>query len=261
MWRSTAAPTGNLIGASGTSSVSDPLERNIISGNSFAGVWLTGTGTDNNVVAGNYIGTNAAGTGAVGNGSVVVFDPLGAGITGGVVIQGGAADNLVGTSGHRADDAGESNVISGNAHDGVDIYGSGTGGNVVAGNLIGTNAAATAALSNGYGVVLEEVTSTNWVGVNTSYGAEDADQSNVISGNAAGGIGIFDASECVVSGNLIGTNATGTAALPNGDGLQIDDSSANLVGTSGHDGASECPRAQRHCRECVWNHHLDGCIR
>ena len=230
---------GNLIGASGTSSVTDPLERNIISGNSFAGVWLTGTGTDNNVVAGNYIGTNAAGTGAVGNGSVVVFDPLGAGITGGVVIQGGAADNLVGTSGHSADDAGERNVISGNAHDGVDIYGSGTGGNVVAGNLIGTNAAATATLSNGYGVVLEEVTSTNWVGVNTIYGAEDADQSNVISGNSAGGIGIFDASESVVSGNLIGTNAAGTAALPNGDGLQIDDSSANLVGTSGQDGASD----------------------
>ncbi len=62
--------SGNLIGASGSSAVDDALERNIISGNLFAGVWITGTGTDQNVVAGNYIGTDVTGNSAVGNASV-----------------------------------------------------------------------------------------------------------------------------------------------------------------------------------------------
>ena len=64
------------------------------------------------------------------------------------MIAGGASDNLIGTSGHSADDAGQRNVISGNLNDGIDIYGHGTSGNVVAGNFIGTNAAETAGLGN-----------------------------------------------------------------------------------------------------------------
>ena len=93
--------SGNLIGASGTTSVTDPLERNIISGNSLAGVWMTGTGTDNNVVAGNYIGTTISGDTALGNGTTYQYisAQLG-GVGGGLVIEDGAADNLIGTTGH-----------------------------------------------------------------------------------------------------------------------------------------------------------------
>ena len=54
----------------------------------------------------------------------------------------------MGTTGQSADDAGERNIISGSINDGVDIYGSGTSGNVIAGNFIGTNAAGTAAIAN-----------------------------------------------------------------------------------------------------------------
>ena len=61
-----------------------------------------------------------------------------------MLIHDGASDNLIGTSGHSADDAGQRNVVSGNAYDGVDIHGSGTEGNVVAGDYLGTNAAGTA---------------------------------------------------------------------------------------------------------------------
>ena len=60
----------------------------------------------------------------------------------------GAADNLIGTTGQSAADDASRNIISGNLDDGIDIEYSGTAGNVVAGNYIGTNAAGTAALAN-----------------------------------------------------------------------------------------------------------------
>ena len=54
-------------------------------------------GTDENVVAGNFIGTNSAGTSAVANGA------------GGVLINGGAQSNLIGTNGVSAVNADEAN--------------------------------------------------------------------------------------------------------------------------------------------------------
>ena len=234
--------SGNLIGTNGDG-IDDALERNILSGNLLAGVWIYGTITDDNVVAGNFIGTSVTGDTALGNGSEVAIYSLGPAygyaIGGDVVITGGASNNLVGTSGQSADDAGERNIISGDPrNDGIDIIGSGTSGNVVAGNFIGTNAAGTAALGNaGDGVFLGEVNSTNWVGVNTVYGPANADEGNLISGNPYGGLQIGDSSDQVVAGNLIGTNAAGTAAIPNGFGVQISDSTHDLIGTSGQDGA------------------------
>ncbi len=238
--------SANLIGASGGNSTSDALERNVISGNLFAGVWLTGTGTDNNAVAGNYIGLSAAGSAALGNGSVYQEITSSNGyyyfIGGDIVIEAGASDNLIGTSGHSADDAGQRNIISGSDGDGVDLYGSGTTGDVVAGNYIGTDPAGSAAIGNPYGagIFFAEVSSC-WAGVNPVYGAEDADQGNVISGNGDGGVQIFDSSAVVVAGNLIGTDAAGTAAFPNAvAGVLISDSSSsNRVGTSGQDGADD----------------------
>src|SRR5262249_45277729 len=101
--------------------------QNVISGNAFFGVIISGAGTSNNVFAGNLIGTNAAGHAALGNRI-------------GIWIQSGATGNTIGGS-----LAGSGNVISGNAGDGVETSGTGTSNNVVAGNLIGTNAA----LANG----------------------------------------------------------------------------------------------------------------
>ena len=233
--------SSNLVGTNGDG-VSDALERNIVSGNLFAGVWMTGTGTNNNVVAGNYLGTNVTGTTAIGNGGTLQIDSLDAGIGAGVVIENGASSNLVGTTGHSADDAGQRNLISGNLGDGVDLYGSGTSNNVVAGNYVGTNPAGTAALANqGDGFYIAEVPSRNWIGVNSVYGAEDTDQANAIAGNnasGAAGIEVYDSSSTVMAGNLIGTGVSGSA-VPNYYGVVLVDSSNNLVGTSGQDGASD----------------------
>ena len=155
----------NLIGTNGDG-VNDAAERDVISGNLFAGVCMTGSGTDGNVVAGDFIGTNLTGTTAVGN------DSLKSESGAGVIVEDGASGNLIGTTGHSADDAGRRNVISGNIfNDGVYILGAGTGDDVVAGNYIGTTATGKAALQNGYeGILLLDLTTTDYIGVNPLYG-------------------------------------------------------------------------------------------
>jgi titin len=174
---------------------------NVISGNG-AGVLVIDPGTSANLLAGNKIGTNAAGSAA--NGNAV-----------GVIIQAGATGNSV-----------AGNLISGNAFDGLDLGDAGTRGNVVRGNKIGTNAAGTAALSNGFhGVLVYGSASHNVIG-GTTAGAR-----NVISGNSGDGILILGAGTTVVQGNDIGTNAAGTAALGNGSGgVNVVGGSHNVIG-------------------------------
>ncbi len=231
--------TGNLIGSNGDG-VSDALERNVLSGNLFAGVWMTGTGTDDNVVSGNYIGTTVTGDTALGNSSVVLYDSFGNELGAGVVLDSGASDNLIGTTGQSADDAGQRNIISGNLDDGIDIEYSGTVGNVVAGNFIGTNAAGTAAVANqGQAVEIAELTGVNWIGVNPVYGPENADDGNLISGNLYDATQYFYANGGVEAGNLMGTDVTGTVAIPNYDGVELYDSSNILLGSSGQDGSTD----------------------
>src|SRR5262249_6486884 len=155
------------------------------------GIEITGSGTNNNWVAGNYIGTNAAGTGALGNGSD------------GVWIHAGAQFNLIGTNADGVDDAAERNVISVNTLIGLEITANLTNNNSVAGNFIGLNAAGIAALANqGGGVFISRGAQNNTVG------GVVAAARNVISGNTLGGIGFGDASTNfnVIEGNYIGLN-------------------------------------------------------
>ena len=66
-----------MIGTNGEG-VNAALERNIISGNTYAGVWVTGAGTDNNIIAGDYVGTNPSGTQANANtgfGVLITYAP------------------------------------------------------------------------------------------------------------------------------------------------------------------------------------------
>lgn len=171
--------------------LSDVAERNIISGNvATAGVLIVHSGTEGNVVAGNYIGTDVTGTAAIGNGVGVAVD---------------AANNTIGGT-----TAAARNVLSGNIYYGVFLNTALTTGTVVAGNYIGTDATGTVALGNDYGVVIANGASGNVLG-GTSPGA-----GNLISGNAFDGVHIASGStNNTVAGNLIGTNATGTAALGN----------------------------------------------
>ncbi len=222
----------NLVGTNGDG-VSDASERNLLSGNLFAGVWITGQGTDRNAVAGNLIGARISGDVALNNGTQPVYyyyyqSTLG----GGVVIENGASYNRIGTDGESIDDAGERNVIAGSNNDGVDIAGNGTSEDIVAGNFIGTDATGTSALGiAGDGVFIAEGANSNWIGVNPIGGTAFADEGNVISGTGYDGVQIFNTSNSnVVAGNLIGTDVTGTVALGNsGQGVEIDAGAFNNI--------------------------------
>ena len=97
------------------------------------------------------------------------------------------------------------------------------GGNVIAGNFIGTDASGTTAVPNGTGIF---GTSPG----NTIGGITPADR-NLISGNTGNGIDFEESSGAatgpVIRGNYIGTDATGLKALGNG-GAGI-----NIVGFNG----------------------------
>lgn len=181
-----------------------PESRNVISGNDGGGVSLDGSG---NRAQGNYIGTNAAGDAPLRN------------MRGGVFV-GGVNNTLGGTV------PGARNVISCNLSSQVSVVSSDPNTRVQ-GNYIGTNAAGTAALNNAQlGVNIDG-------GVNVTIGGTEAGAGNVISGHlvgifilgtSGGGTGIK------IHGNFIGTNAVGTAALPNTTGVQIQNASGNTIG-------------------------------
>ncbi len=188
------------------------LRQDVISGNSVYGVFITGQGSAGNVVEGDFIGTNSNGTSSVGNDD-------------GVDIGGGASDNTIGGT-----TAAAANVISGNSLDGVQISDSGTTGNLVEGNFIGTNSNGTVAIPNARaGVTIQAGATGNIVG-----GTSVTDR-NVISGNTQYGVWIIDGGTTgnVVEGDFLGTNAGGTGALANGNGVVIAyGASDNTIGGS-----------------------------
>ena len=187
-------PTDNTVGAG-----------NVISGNSYVGISIYNTGTSDNLVAGNLIGTNDQGTAALPNGI-------------GVLISTSASSNTIGgTTGAAA------NVISGNTTYGVELANSGTTGNVIAGDKIGTDITGTVALANHDGVFITSGASANTIGGLTATPGTGA--GNIISGNTSVDVqvgalaGDPTTTDNVVAGNLIGTDVTGTAALGSDYGI------------------------------------------
>ncbi len=191
--------TGTTIGGSATGS------GNVISGNGIHGIDIKAAST---LVQGNRIGTNAAGTAAVFNGT---------GMTGsGILIEATGA-----TIGGSASGAG--NLISGNLSEGIDIEAASA---LVLGNSIGTNAAGTGGIANGDNGILVAADGN-------TIGGSVAGAGNVLSGNTKYGINVQAGSQ-VILGNLVGTNATATAAVGNHDGIRIDGAStANTIGGAG----------------------------
>ena len=114
--------------------------RNVIGGGTFGAVELSYTGSQGNLIQGNYLGVNVNGTGAVANGE-------------GVEMDSGAQNNTVGGT-----TAAARNIISGNTFGGVQlgqsISNSGSASvsavNLVQGNYIGTKADGASALANGF---------------------------------------------------------------------------------------------------------------
>jgi CSLREA domain-containing protein len=168
-----------------------PEARNVISGNAIFGVSINSPGTTGNLVQGNYIGTDVNGTAALGN-----LD--------GVWLGGGAADNTIGGV-----TPGASNVISGNTLFGVSINNSGTTGNLVQGNYIGTDASGGTALPNNAGGVVVTLDASD-----NSIGGTDSGAGNMIAFNGGPGV---KAHPDAGTGNAILANAIHSNA-----GLGID---------------------------------------
>ena len=123
-------------------------ERNVISGNNFYGVEISGSEADSNQVSGNYIGIDAAGTEELGN----TYDA--------VRIGDGAQNNTIG-----GQTAGERNVIAASTWNGVYIKGNGTDGNTVSHNYIGTDVTGTQDQGNTQdGVRIDDGAQDNTVG-------------------------------------------------------------------------------------------------
>ena len=197
---STALPSeSNLIGGT------EPGARNVISGNIRYGICLFGAvGTR---IQGNFIGTNPSGTAAIPNTLYGIYDFGNGTLIGGQTPQ-------------------ARNVISGNGINPSDPF-SRSGGilaagpnGIVQGNFIGTDARGTQALPNQkVGVYIARPILVGGATSRPGIGA-----GNLISGNTQTGIavdssGSTSTSSVRVLGNLIGTDVSGTAALPNGIGI------------------------------------------
>jgi len=174
-----------------------------------------------NSVKGCYLGTDASGSAAVPNSG------------NGVSITAGANSNQVG-----GPNSADRNIISGNRA-GINIIGTDTstaGSNIVQGNYIGVDASGAALIGNTLNGISITGTTDNLI------------ENNVSSGNGQNGVRIiglpiFDSTETVivstnaasgniVRGNRLGTNAAGTAAIPNAiDGVRLNSGAiANTIG-------------------------------
>ncbi len=170
--------------------------------------------SDGNTVEGNFLGTDATGTMAQPN-------------VRGVLCAGDFKNNTIGGT-----TAAARNLISGNTDSGIRIS-NGANNNLVQGNFIGTDATGTVALGNtNRGIELSFGAHDNTIGGTTTAAR------NLISGN---GLGIqltfpltfpttVQTANNLVQGNYIGTNAAGTAAVGNGQGVNIAAAQDNTIG-------------------------------
>ncbi|MCT7985319.1 DUF4347 domain-containing protein [Laspinema sp. A4] len=228
--------------------------RNIISGNDFDGIQITGNEANDNQILGNFIGTDITGEISLrntfsgilisgGSRSLIGGDSdsdrnvISGNGTSGIYIRETSAfnsilGNYIGTNlpgneavqnsgdGLRIEGANNSmgnNLISGNRADGILIGGNSANNNRVTGNLIGIDFTGNVALANGEaGVVIAQGATGNRIG-----GITEGDR-NIISGNQSTGVNIqTNSTQNLILGNFIGTNLTGRSAIGNGQGIAI----------------------------------------
>ena len=212
----TAAVPNNVVGIFGTADISSNGAAgvvvggtteglgNLISGNTQGGVNIN-IGTDFWQVQGNFIGTTADGTAALGNGGD------------GISVAG--VNHFIGFN-----DANGQNVISGNTNYGINLT-PGANDITIRANFIGTNAAGTAGLG------AQKIGVFASAGSGCVIGGTTGNHRNVISGNSQYGIFMYDdESSCIISGNYIGINAAGTAAIANDIGVYLDGTGMVLGG-------------------------------
>jgi hypothetical protein len=191
------------------------IRGNVISDSGDTGLVLS---SGQSTVQGNRVGTDVTGTKALGNG----FDPsaifLGQPINGTDGIVACGSGNTIGGSG-----AGQGNLVSGNRGDGIFLGGD---DNVVQGNAVGTDAAGSTALPNhvsGIGSRAQRFQGVGFcqqapagLGGSHTIGGSVPAAGNLVSGNLAGGIDLVGTHDDSIEGNVIGTNAGGSAPIGNG---------------------------------------------
>ncbi len=184
-----------------------PAERNIISGNTDGGIVLNGSGSTGNTIIGNYIGTNISGTDSLPNDLGIVMNNAPQNTIGGTV-------------------SGKRNLISGNTQGGVAVNGTGSSGNSIIGNFIGTDVSGAQKIPNQFGIILAN-------SGNNTVGGTTAAERNIISGNIDSGILIngTGAEENQVLGNYIGVDVTGLNILDNHVGVLVKtNADKNIIG-------------------------------
>ncbi len=187
-----SGPHNNLIGGNSFSL------RNIVSGNNHVGI--RAVNSNNNIIQGNFVGLNRT-----GNASLRNYD--------GISIEGTSKYNLIG--GYTPS---ERNYVSGNVAYGIPVFGAGCNFNIIAGNYVGTDTTGSFAIQNTYGVLFDDGASYN------TLGGRIPGAGNLLSGNSGYGVFLynFGTLKDTVVGNLIGTNFSGTLAIPNANGIVID---------------------------------------
>ena len=179
-----SAPGPNIIGGATAAA------RNVISGNLRGGL-LVSAGA---VVQGNFIGTDKNGATAIPNNAEGI-SAVGGNTIGGTV-------------------AGARNLISGNGRVGVALGGSDSSqsgeGNLLQGNLIGTDVSGAKAVPNGDDAVITS-------GGNNTLGGATPAARNIISGNRGRAVVFFNGFPTGnrAQGNFVGTDVSGTLPLPN----------------------------------------------
>lgn len=201
---------GNFIGGS------EPGTGNVISGNNWVGVQINGRDASGNFIQGNIIGLDATGSSVI-EGGIGSSDPLG-------IELNECLNTTVGGI-----NKGEKNIIAGN-FEGIFIYAgsavaSQISNNRIIGNYIGTNPAGSETIGNlGSGI------SIAYEG-GITIGGKLPGECNIISGNWGAGIMIRDSPQTSILGNFIGTDPSGTTAIPNQfHGINTDESQGFRIG-------------------------------
>jgi Right handed beta helix region len=191
-----------------------PAFQVLISGNKDDGIHIV---NDNNTVENCLIGTDVTGTKPIGNQGWGIEDNGTNNDLGENVVHGGL-------------------VVSANAMGGIHLTGSGT---TVDSSKIGTDITGNKALGNkGNGVELDSATNCA-IGDVATVGSVFA--GNIISANTFAGVVSLNSPQTFISGNRIGTNAAGTAALGNGEagvfiGSEHNVVQLNVISANGFDG-------------------------